>query len=98
MSVEWNPDLDAELFERPGLPPIELGSSRKQGHCPDVWTFTNGDVAVVGVDVTDAYLDRLPEELHIYLGDERLVAIPRATFESAARAWVDSQRVSEAAG
>ncbi|GGP69403.1 hypothetical protein GCM10010185_47750 [Saccharothrix coeruleofusca] len=43
--------------------------------CPDVWELDNGDVAVIGRDLTAQYASRLPEGVRVG-ADERLVVIP----------------------
>jgi hypothetical protein len=76
---DWNPTPDATFVRRlSGLP-----ATRKANSCPDVWELDDGNIAIVGVDVTDTYADRIPDELHIYPGDERMVVIPRSSFEKA---------------
>ncbi len=47
-----------------------------------VWELSNGDVAVIGRDLTNAYAGRLPNGVTI-VADERLVVIPRATIVAA---------------
>ncbi|WP_206322496.1 hypothetical protein [Streptomyces sp. HNM0575] len=43
--------------------------------CPDIWQLDNGDIAIIGRDLTADYGRRLPEG--VSLGpDERLVVIP----------------------
>jgi hypothetical protein len=41
-----------------------------------IWELSNGDIAVVGRDVTAAYEGRLPADITV-AGDERVVVIPR---------------------
>ncbi|WP_010695598.1 hypothetical protein [Saccharopolyspora spinosa] len=50
--------------------------------CPDIWELDNGDVAVIGRDLTDSYRSRLPAGVTVD-ADERLVIIPRATIVAA---------------
>jgi hypothetical protein len=54
----------------------ELGSTANTDGCPDIWEMENGDIAVVGRDVTGTYAGRLPAGLTVRK-DERLVMIPR---------------------
>ncbi|MFB9908422.1 hypothetical protein [Allokutzneria oryzae] len=44
--------------------------------CPDLWELDNGDIAVIGRDLTTEYASRLPEDVSIG-EDERLVVLPR---------------------
>jgi hypothetical protein len=44
--------------------------------------LSNGDVAVIGRDRTEAYANRLPEDVRL-AADERLVIIPGAMLRSA---------------
>jgi hypothetical protein len=47
--------------------------------CPDIWELESGDFAVIGSDITDLALTRLP--LGASCGpDERVVQIPRKTL------------------
>jgi hypothetical protein len=41
----------------------------------NIWELDNGDVAIVGRDVTTAFADRLPPDVRIGT-DERLIVIP----------------------
>ena len=50
--------------------------------CPDIWRLDNGDIAVVGRDVTAAFADRLPADMRIG-SDERLVVIPGSMLTAA---------------
>ena len=50
--------------------------------CPDIWELDNGDVAVIGSDLTTSYEGRLPEGVSVDPG-ERLVIIPRKTILAA---------------
>ncbi|ONI74637.1 hypothetical protein ALI144C_38020 [Actinosynnema sp. ALI-1.44] len=50
--------------------------------CPDVWELTNGDVAVIGRDLTDVYRGRLPDGVKL-AEDERVVVVPRETMVAA---------------
>ncbi|HEX4834056.1 MAG TPA: hypothetical protein VH478_23525 [Trebonia sp.] len=60
----------------------ELGGSDDSDDCPDIWELSNGDIAVVGRDVTASYAGRLPDGLRVAAG-ERLVVIPRSVLVSA---------------
>lgn len=82
MSRPWEADPDVGLSRRLGKPPIELGNTSSSPSCPDIWELDNGDIAVIGRDLTSAYFDRLPADVSIG-ADERLVVIPRSTLISA---------------
>lgn len=86
----WEADPTATFVRRFGLAPRDLdlgndttGSQGKVG-CPDIWQLSNGDVAVIGRDLTEAYRDRLPEDASIR-HDERLVVLPGKAFTVAKR-------------
>lgn len=72
----WEADPAATFARRLGKPP-ELGV-HTSGHddCPDIWELSNGDVAVIGRDLTDSYRSRLPGGVSIR-SDERVVILPR---------------------
>ncbi|RBM17916.1 hypothetical protein [Streptomyces sp. PT12] len=72
----------AAFVRRLGKPPAELGVSEDNEDCPDIWQLDNGDVAVIGRDLTTAYRTRLPEGVTL-AGDERLVVIPGTTLSAA---------------
>jgi hypothetical protein len=59
-----------------------LGNTSGDGSCPDIWELANGDVAVIGQDLTEAYRTRLPDGVSVDPG-ERLVVIPRSTILAA---------------
>lgn len=83
-SVAWSPDPQASFVRRLGIAPTEPGSggdddetaSGGQGGCPDVWELDNGDVVVIGRDLTENYAGLLPSGVSVGAG-ERLVVIPR---------------------
>ena len=78
----WEADVTAEMTRRLGAMPSELGNSDNAGKCPDIWELDNGDIAVIGHDLTDSYARRLPQGVAI-AQNERLVIIPRSTLISA---------------
>jgi hypothetical protein len=84
----WEVDLSASFSRRLGKSPHELGGDDKSEgdlSCPGIWEMTNGDIAIIGRDVTDAYTsaaDRLPEGASVDPG-ERLVILPRGMIISA---------------
>lgn len=80
----WEADPNATLARRLGTPPAQLAGPLTNGKhgCPDIWELSNGDVAVIGRDLTDVYADQLPDDVSV-VHDERLVVIPRATIVAA---------------
>ncbi|MEU7525158.1 hypothetical protein AB0A74_05445 [Saccharothrix sp. NPDC042600] len=82
MSKAWNADSSASFARRWGKSSHELGQTSGNGSCPDIWELDNGDVAVIGRDLTSAYHARLPEGVSIDPG-ESLVVIPRKTILAA---------------
>jgi hypothetical protein len=82
----WEADPSATFARRLGTHPAKLPdnpTNGKQG-CPDIWELSNGDVAVIGRDLTDVYAERLPDGTTV-VHDERLVVIPRSTIVAAKR-------------
>ncbi|WP_420162173.1 hypothetical protein [Nocardiopsis sp. CNT-189] len=65
-----------------------MGNTGGKDDCPDIWRLTNGDIAVIGRDLTSDYESRLPEGVHISAG-ERLVVIPGSTLASAKKDIAD---------
>lgn len=58
--------------------------------CPDIWELTNGDIAVIGRDITKDAVCQLPAG--VTCGpDERIVVIPRKTIAAAKRDMPDRQ-------
>jgi len=45
-------------------------------HCPDIWQMTNGDFAIIGIDITDEAKGKLPATASCG-PDERIIRIPR---------------------
>lgn len=84
MTRPWEADPKATFTRRLGKHPTELPGPPTEGKdgCPDIWELSNGDVAVIGRDLTDAYADRLPEGVTV-VADERVVVIPRVTIVAA---------------
>ncbi|WP_405084893.1 hypothetical protein [Microbispora sp. NBC_01389] len=72
----WEADTTAELRRRLGKSALELGNTTGSPSCPDIWELSNGDIGVIGRDLTHAYADRLPSDVSVG-EDERLVVIPR---------------------
>ncbi|MFC9736589.1 hypothetical protein ACFVKC_01570 [Streptomyces noursei] len=75
MPRAWEADLSALFVKRLGKSAEELGNSQGREQCPDIWQLSNGDVAVIGRDLTDDYASRLPVGVSL-AADERLVVIP----------------------
>lgn len=78
----WEVNSNARFQRRLGKTAAQLGESRTNNDCPDIWQFDDGDIAIVGRDVTAAFSDRLPADMHIG-ADERLVVIPRSMLIAA---------------
>ncbi|MEU5922301.1 MULTISPECIES: hypothetical protein [Streptomyces] len=78
----WDADPSASFVRRLGKSPSELGTTGDHDDCPDIWQLDNGDIAVIGRDLTDAYRSRLPVDVRIAM-DERLVVIPGNTLSAA---------------
>lgn len=75
MARAWEADPSATLARRLGKSAAELGNSTDRDDCPDIWQLSNGDIAVIGRDLTAVYGPRLPEGVTLR-ADERLVVIP----------------------
>jgi hypothetical protein len=84
MTRSWEADPSALLARRLGKSAKELGTSEEEDDCPDIWQLDNGDIAVIGRDLTVSYSSRLPTGVTL-ASDERLVIIP-GTMLSAAKA------------
>jgi hypothetical protein len=84
MGRSWDADAAAGFARRLGKSAKELGTTGDRDDCPDIWELENGDVAVIGRDLTMAYAARLPDDVRL-APDERLVVIPGAMLRSAKR-------------
>lgn len=84
MARAWEADPSALFVRRLGKSAAELGNSQEDSDCPDIWQLDNGDIAIIGRDLTSAYSPRLPDGVTLRT-DERLVVIP-GNMLSAARA------------
>lgn len=82
MSRPWEADPAAIMKRRLGKSPAERGDTDNIDGCPDIWELDNGDIAVIGRDLTEIYENRLPEGAAI-ARDERLVVLPRNTLTAA---------------
>jgi hypothetical protein len=76
MGRNWEADTCASFARRLGKSAAELGDTGGRDGCPDIWELSNGDIVVIGRDVTAAYEDRLPADVMV-ASDERIVVIPR---------------------
>lgn len=59
-----------------------MGTTTDNPGCPDIWELDNGDIAVIGRDLTESLGKKLPEGVSI-VSDERLVVIPRSMIIAA---------------
>ncbi|MEI6534051.1 MAG: hypothetical protein WCN98_01835 [Verrucomicrobiaceae bacterium] len=50
--------------------------------CPDLWELDNGDIAVIGIDITVTCASKLPPTAGCG-PDERIVRVPRGVFLAA---------------
>ena len=82
MTGRWNAEPSADFLKRLGKSSHELGNTSGDANCPDMWVLTNGDIAIIGTEVSAAYRGRLPDGVSIDPG-ESLVVIPRATIIAA---------------
>ena len=82
MNGNWEANPSATLLRRLGKSPHELGVTSGNASCPDIWELDNGDIAVIGTDLTSSYTGRLPAEVSVDPG-ERLIIIPRQTIVAA---------------
>lgn len=82
MTARWEADHSASFKRRLGKSASELNITDNNPSCPDMWELDNGDFAIIGRDVTEAYDGWLPSGVSIGT-DERLVVIPRLLVVSA---------------
>jgi hypothetical protein len=82
MPRNWEADPAATFERRLGKSALELGNTSNNPTCPDIWELNNGDVAVIGRDLTENYATRLPEGVSVG-SDERLVIIPGIMLRAA---------------
>ncbi|MDT0321551.1 hypothetical protein [Streptomyces millisiae] len=78
----WEADPETSFAKRLGKSAKELGHTTDTPDCPDIWELSNGDIAVIGRDLTDSLGGRLPSGVSIG-DDERLVVIPRSMLIAA---------------
>ncbi|MBP0457711.1 hypothetical protein [Streptomyces montanisoli] len=89
MARVWEADPAASFRRRLGKSPQALEVTEDRDGCPDIWELDNGDIAVIGHDLTDVYAARLPTDATI-AEDERLVVIPGRTLRAAKRDIADA--------
>jgi hypothetical protein len=82
MGEKWDADAAAKFLRRLGKSAHVLGITGGNASCPEIWELDNGDVAVIGTDLTTSYDGRLPAGVTVD-SHERLVIIPRSTIVSA---------------
>lgn len=82
MARSWEADPSALFTRRLGSSAAELGHSDGKDECPDIWQLDNGDIAVIGRDLTAAYRSLLPQGVAL-AADERLVVIPGSMLSAA---------------
>jgi len=82
VAEKWEAKSSASFLRRWGKSSHELGQTSGDGSCPDIWELDNGDIAIIGSDLTAAYEARLPDGVSVDPG-ERLVIIPRQTILAA---------------
>ncbi|WP_405677751.1 hypothetical protein OG292_25290 [Streptomyces sp. NBC_01511] len=75
MNRSWEADPSALFERRLGKTAQELGNSEDEEDCPDIWQLDNGDIAVIGRDLTADYSAGMPAGVSL-AADERLVVIP----------------------
>ena len=61
MTGRWNAEPSADFLKRLGKSSHELGNTSGDANCPDMWELTNGDIAIIGTELSAAYRGRLPE-------------------------------------
>lgn len=82
MARAWEADPTALFIKRLGKSARESGNSQGREQCPDIWQLSNGDIAVIGRDLTEHYGPSLPAGVTL-AGDERLVVIPGCMLSAA---------------
>ncbi|MFF3753386.1 hypothetical protein ACFYYH_23430 [Streptomyces sp. NPDC002018] len=89
MTRSWEADPSALFERRLGKTAQEMGNSDGNDECPDIWELDNGDIAVIGRDLTAHYAPHLPEGVSLAT-DERLVVIPGNMLSAAKADIVDA--------
>lgn len=81
--MAWKADESALFERRLGKPLREQGPDCDDNKtCPDIWQLSNGDVAVIGQDLTEVFETRLPQGVAVGAG-ERLIVIPGSMLSNA---------------
>lgn len=72
------------MFLRRLGPDPHAGGAQSKGAkgCPDIWELENGDIAVIGQDITEQAAKHLPASASCG-PDERIIVIPRKTLVAA---------------
>ncbi|MFD8261912.1 hypothetical protein ACFV19_23940 [Streptomyces griseoluteus] len=65
MARRWEADPSAQFAKLLGKSAAELGRSKDEDECPDIWQLSSGDVAVIGCDLTDPYRSDLPDRVNL---------------------------------
>jgi hypothetical protein len=68
MGRRWEADTSASFVRRLGKSASELGHTDDRDGCPDIWELSNGDIALVGRDVTTSFAGRLPADVKVAQG------------------------------
>lgn len=82
MSEKWKADPQSNFLRRIGRSAHELGATGGNASCPDIWELENGDIAIIGTELREAYSTRLPPDVTID-SHESLVVIPRRMLTAA---------------
>ncbi|MEV5569319.1 hypothetical protein AB0L06_04660 [Spirillospora sp. NPDC052269] len=77
MPRPWEADPTTGFKRRLGKSAVELGGTNADPTCPDIWELDNGDVAVIGRDLTEQHSERLPADVSVG-ENERLVVLLRS--------------------
>lgn len=71
------------FLRRIGPDPHANGAKSAGGDgCPDIWELENGDIAIIGIDMTDEAIAKLPPTAGCGR-DERIVRLPRSLLVNA---------------
>ncbi|MEU7706776.1 hypothetical protein [Streptomyces nodosus] len=76
MSRPWEADPTTTFKRRLGKSAQDLGHTTDNPDCPDIWELENGDIAIIGRDLTQPLGGKLPVGVSVG-ADERIVVIPR---------------------
>jgi hypothetical protein len=61
----WEADPETTFLRRIGKSPQELGVTSDSPDCPDMWELENGDVAVIGRDLSKCSVRSCPPECRL---------------------------------